>query len=77
MTAMIIHIEQDGAEVGFWAESPDQPSFTAAADTMAEVKQLCREACEIEGWPAPSFSLDPDSVGALFFEILDRRDSDA
>jgi hypothetical protein len=74
---MTIHIEQDGAEVVFWVESPDQPHYTAAADSMAELKALCRESCEIEGWPPPSFTLDPDPVGALFFKITDRRDSDA
>jgi hypothetical protein len=61
-TRVLIHLDR-GDTPCFWAESPDYPRFSAVADTMAELKQLCREAAEMEGWPQPSFTLAPSGPG--------------
>lgn len=40
MTVVIYHSEPDGC----WAESPDQPGFSAAADTLPQLRRQVRAA---------------------------------
>ncbi|HMG42281.1 MAG TPA: hypothetical protein VK611_13165 [Acidimicrobiales bacterium] len=37
---LIIHLGSADGEVVWWAESPDAPGFTAAAPSLAELRQL-------------------------------------
>jgi len=43
---LIIHLEADGAEAVWWAESPDVAGFSAAAPTLAELRQMAVEGIE-------------------------------
>lgn len=55
---VILHGEwSDDLEFGWWAESPDHPEFSAAADHLAELKGLVKEAAELYSWSAPEFEL--------------------
>lgn len=49
MTELIIHLEDADGEVVWWAESPDVPGFSAAAPTLAELRERAREALSARG----------------------------
>ena len=43
---LIIHLEADGHEAVWWAESPDVAGFSAAAPTLGELRELVVEGIE-------------------------------
>lgn len=41
---LIFHLEQADDEIVWWAESPDAPGMSAAADTLVECRRLAIES---------------------------------
>lgn len=62
MTRVVLHAEADQHEVCWWGDGPEH-NYTAAAPTLAQVKDLTREACAMEGWSAPEWELCPCTTG--------------
>lgn len=44
MTTMHFHVESSPEGAVWWAESPDVQGFTAAAPSLAELRDRCRDA---------------------------------
>lgn len=44
MPVMVIHLENADGEAVWWAESPQAPGFTAAAETLRELRALAYPA---------------------------------
>jgi predicted RNase H-like HicB family nuclease len=47
---LMIHLERADTETGvvWWADSPDLPGFAAAADTLAELRELTADMDVVE-----------------------------
>ncbi len=45
-TVVLVHGEFEGPRLTWWAEAPDLPGFSAAADTLRELRGLAREGIE-------------------------------
>lgn len=45
---LLIHLESADGDVVWWAESPQVPGFTAAAPTLAELRELALDALRSE-----------------------------
>lgn len=57
---VLLHVEYLGdSKFAWWAESPEQPSFSAAGDTLRELVTLVREAADMEAWGPPVFEMAP------------------
>jgi predicted RNase H-like HicB family nuclease len=49
---LVIHIEAADGEAVWWAESPEVPGFSAAAPTLAELRERATAALtELQGAP--------------------------
>lgn len=49
MTALVVHLDEADGEAVWWAESPDLPGFSAAAPTLAELRERVTGAIG-DGW---------------------------
>lgn len=43
---LIIHLDHADGEIVWWAESPDARGFTAAANTLAELRELSQASLD-------------------------------
>lgn len=55
---VLVHMEREDrkAPSGWWAEIPDHPEFSAAANDWPELVKLVNEAAAQEGWERPVFT---------------------
>lgn len=57
---ILLHLERTDDGFVWWAESPEQPGFSALAPTLKQLKELVLETISAEGWADPSYQLsDP------------------
>ena len=66
---VFLHVElAQNEEPAWWAESPDYPEFSGAAENLKELVMLVRETATIESWGTPVFELAelaPEQDGVL------------